>query len=252
MFLGVLLVVLVGMNVWVHVGPTRAHLVTGPMASLALLLLARWSGLSWAELGLARGSLLRGAAYGAVAAGAMAVVYAVGIWLPATRGAFRDTRYRIGPGAAVVLSLVTIPLATVLFEEVAFRGVLWAELRAHLDDTRATAVSAVLFGLWHVLPALDLTRTSTAVRGSGGPSGARVLVTVAGTVVFTTAAGVLFAELRRRSDSLVAPAVLHWAANGLGVLAAARVWSMTDRASVQDVDDPPSSGDFGGENSSSR
>jgi membrane protease YdiL (CAAX protease family) len=34
-------------------------------------------------------------------------------------------------------------------------------------------------------------------------------------VVFTALAGVVFAELRRRSGSLVAPLLLHWATNGL-------------------------------------
>ena len=46
------LVVLVAVNVWVHVGPRRAHLVTGPLAAAVLLLIGRAAGLSWAELGL--------------------------------------------------------------------------------------------------------------------------------------------------------------------------------------------------------
>jgi membrane protease YdiL (CAAX protease family) len=49
-------------------------------------------------------------------------------------------------------------------------------------------------------------------------------VSVLGTVLFTSLAGVLFCELRRRSGSLLAPAGLHWATNALGVLAAAAVW----------------------------
>jgi membrane protease YdiL (CAAX protease family) len=52
-----------------------------------------------------------------------------------------------------------------------------------------------------------------------------VVLTVLGTVVFTAVAGVVFAELRRRSGSLVAPLGLHWATNGLAVVASARVWS---------------------------
>jgi len=39
----------------------------------------------------------------------------------------------------------------------------------------------------------------------------------------TSAAGVLFAELRLRSGSLLAPALLHLATNCLGLLAAATV-----------------------------
>jgi len=49
-------------------------------------------------------------------------------------------------------------------------------------------------------------------------------VSVLGTVLFTGLAGVVFCELRRRSGSLLAPAGLHWATNGLGVLAATAIW----------------------------
>ena len=42
---------------------------------------------------------------------------------------------------------------------------------------------------------------------------------MAGTVLVTGVAGIGFCWLRIRSDSLLAPALLHWAVNGLGVLA---------------------------------
>src|SRR5215470_2201645 len=45
--LGVMLLV----NVWVHVGPRRAHPVTGPVAAGVLLLIGRAAGLSWEALG---------------------------------------------------------------------------------------------------------------------------------------------------------------------------------------------------------
>ena len=54
-----------------------------------------------------------------------------------------------------------------------------------------------------------------------------MLLTILGTVVFTALAGVVFAELRRRSDSLVAPVLLHWATNGLAVVAASRMWKVS-------------------------
>ena len=92
------LLVMAGVNVWVHVGPRRAHPVTGPLAAALLLLVGRAAGLSWDELGLGRESLVRGLAWGGAAAGVVALVYAVGVTLPATRTLFRDTRYRLGPG----------------------------------------------------------------------------------------------------------------------------------------------------------
>jgi len=161
------------------------------------------------------------------AAGAIALVYVIGMALPLTRRAFLDTRYQIPMRAAVLMSLVTIPLATVVFEEVAFRSVLWGLLEADHGTAMATAVTSVLFGLWHVLPALDVTGTSTAISDGGRPPRRRVLLTILGTVLFTALAGVVFAELRRRSDSLVAPVLLHWATNGLAVVAASRMWKVS-------------------------
>ena len=223
--LALTLLVMVVVNVWVHVGPRRAHTVTGPLAAGLLLLVGRSAGLSWAELGLGRESLVRGLVWGGLAALVVAVAYAVGVAVPATRGLFRDTRYRIGPGSAVALAFVTIPLSTVVFEEIAFRGVLWGLVAAEHGPAWATGVSAALFGVWHVLPALDLLRTNQAL-ATDAPARRRVW-TVLGTVAFTTLAGLVFGELRHRTGSLLAPTLLHWATNGLGVLAAARVWAVS-------------------------
>jgi membrane protease YdiL (CAAX protease family) len=41
---------------------------------------------------------------------------------------------------------------------------------------------------------------------------------VAGTLLVTACGGVVLCELRRRSNSLLAPIAAHWAINGLGVL----------------------------------
>jgi membrane protease YdiL (CAAX protease family) len=227
----VVLLVLAATNVWVHLGPSRVHLGSGPLAAVLLLLVGRKAGLAWPEMGLGRQALLRGALVGLVAAGVVAIVYVVALAVPFTRGAFRDTRYRIGPGAALYTSLVAIPLGTVVFEEVAFRGVLWGLLARDFGALAATAASACLFGLWHVLPAMDLARANTSVQGRTAAGRRRAAITVLATIAFTTVAGIVFAELRRRTGSLAAPAGLHWATNGLGVLAAARVWAVSPGSS---------------------
>jgi membrane protease YdiL (CAAX protease family) len=221
------LILLVAVNLWVHVGPTGWHLMTGPLAALLALLVARWAGLTWLELGLGQQTLLRGTQVAVACILAVGLVYAAGVAIPFTRAAFRDTRYHLGVRTALYMSLVVIPLATVLFEEVAFRSVLWGLLAHDYGVPLATVVSAGLFGLWHVLPAMDLARTHTSVRGQTVAGGRRVAITVLATIAFTTIAGIAFAELRRRSGSLVAPIGLHWATNGLGVLAAARVWAVS-------------------------
>ncbi len=121
-------------------------------------------------------------------------------------------------GSAVVTALVVIPLGTVLFQEVAFRGVLWGLLCSGHGAMRATLVSSVLFGFLHVAPSLRLDRVNPAVTALVGPGGAGQVLAVVGAVWVTGLAGVLLCELRRRSGSLLAPIGLHSAINRLGAL----------------------------------
>ena len=215
------LALMAGMAWWVHVGPARWQPVTGPAAALLVLLVGRWAGLSWAEMGLALGAVVPGLLWGGAAVACVLLGYAAGLALPATRGLFRDTRHRVGTRTVLHRAGLAVPLGTVVFEEVAFRGVLWGLLEVAYGPAWATGVSAVLFGAWHVLPAIDGAR-------QGSPTGqvarADLVRQVVGTVAFTAVAGVVFGLLRSQSGSLLAPALLHWATNGLGVVAAALAW----------------------------
>jgi membrane protease YdiL (CAAX protease family) len=157
------------------------------------------------------------------------VVLAAGAALPLTRNAFRDSRYRLGYGSALLTALVLIPVGTVLLEEVAFRGVLWGLLRRLGGTVVATAVSSALFGLWHILPSLGLATDNEAIGSAVGQGRSAQVIAVLGTVLFTAGSGVVFCELRRRSGSILAPAGLHWAVNGLSVLASAAVWAWATR-----------------------
>jgi membrane protease YdiL (CAAX protease family) len=224
------LVVLVAANVWVHVGPRRAHLLTQPVAGVLLLALSRLAGLSWGELGLAVGAAGVGVLVGVFGAILLAAGYAVALAVPALRGAFLDTRYDVGLRSALRIALVEIPLSTVLLEEIAFRGVVWGLLAADRGPLAATVVSSALFGVWHVLPALDLARTSTAI-GARALTWRRRVTVVGSTVLGTAAAGVLLAELRGWTGSLLTPIAIHWAANAIGVLASAWAWGRQARSS---------------------
>ena len=189
----------------------------GPLSAGALLVFARWSGLSWDELGFGARTRARGMRWGAGAVVAVGAVYLAGVLVPTTRPAFLDPRYQLAPEEAVATALLVIPLGTVLLEEVAFRSVLWGFLARHAPTWQVMAGTSLLFGLWHVLPALDST-TNPAVSGAVGDSALGQVGLVVGTVAFTTAAGLVFGELRRRTGSIWAPVGLHWATNGLGVL----------------------------------
>jgi membrane protease YdiL (CAAX protease family) len=207
----------------------HAALVLGPVGAVGLLAVARWAGLSWRELGLGGGTWRRGLVWAAGAIGAVAVVFAAGAALPVTRDAFRDARYHLDWEHALLTAFLLIPLGTVLFEEVAFRGVLWGLLRRGHGTWIATVVSSALFGLWHVLPSLSLATNNQAIGSAVGKGTSGEAISVLGTVLFTGLAGVVFCELRRRSGSLLASAGLHWAVNGLGALTAASVWAWASR-----------------------
>jgi uncharacterized protein len=191
-----------------------------PLEAAALLGFARACGLSWAQLGLDRRQLRSGGRWAAGAVGVVAAVYVVGVLLPPTRPAFRDSRYHLPVPETLSTAFVVIPLGTVLLEELAFRSVLWGILARHASPRWVLGTTSVLFGLWHVIPSAHVAAGNEAVAGTPP-----VLV-VLGTVAVTTVGGLIFGELRRRSDSVLAPAGLHWATNALGVLFGLVAWRL--------------------------
>jgi uncharacterized protein len=224
----VTVVVLAALNV-VDIRVAHASLVVGPVCVAGLVALARLAGLSWQDLGLGPGTWRPGLRWAGAEIAIVGLVLAVGAALPLTREAFRDTRYRLDLGHALLTAFVLIPIGTVLVEEVAFRGVLWGLLRRVRGTATATVVSSVLFGLWHVLPSLGLATDNEAISGTVGGGRSAQVTTVLATVLFTGLSGVVFCELRRRSGSILASAGLHWSTNGLSVLASAAVWAWGTR-----------------------
>jgi membrane protease YdiL (CAAX protease family) len=215
-----LLVALLGWNnVVVPALPEHpaSYVVVNVTATVVVLVLARSVGLPWRELGLDPGRAGQGARWGAACLVIVSACYAVALALPFMRPLLIDDRVT-GIAAADLAwrVLVRIPAGTVLWEEVAFRGVLLAALLRLLPARTAVATSAAVFGVWHVRPTLGALAANDLV---SGPvlTGLAVVVGCLATAV----AGVLFCWLRLRSGSLVAPVVVHLATNSIGVLAAA-------------------------------
>lgn len=135
--------------------------------------------------------------------GSSAVVlagFAVALSIPALRRFPLEVAERVPETSTLEWIALHIPVGTVLAEEAVFRGT----LDPLLDDTLgapAPVIGALDFGLWHIQPA----------RAAGDP--------VVVTVLATTVAGLIFGELRRRSGSATAPALLHLAVNAGGALA---------------------------------
>jgi membrane protease YdiL (CAAX protease family) len=209
---GLTVLALVAANVLVHRATSTRAQTTLVLAALVLVLVAvsRTAGLGATDLGLDRAALRRALPW---LAGALAVVLFV------LAVAQAQTSAVTWPVAVRVL--VVIPLATVLPEEIAFRGVLLALLAPALGRRSAAVVSSALFALWHVLPALGDSAANEVVADTVGTGVAGVVLRVILTLAFTAAAGLLLCWVRWRSDSLVAPAALHWAVNSGGLLVVA-------------------------------
>jgi uncharacterized protein len=190
--------------------------IPGNLAVAGLLLaFARWRGLSWRALGLAGETAAAGLRLGALVTLAVAAGLALALAVPALEPLLLDQRIAgLTLAGLAWQTLVRIPLGTVVLEEVAFRGVLLAAWERQAGLTAAVIGSSVVFGLWHIGP------TIVALRINALPLDGRGWLAVAGAVVATAVAGVLFCLLRWRSGSLLAPMMAHVATNSLGTLAA--------------------------------
>jgi membrane protease YdiL (CAAX protease family) len=196
-----------------------ARLAVGLGVAACLVVIARANGLTAAELGLARSTWRTGLRWGAAAAALVATAYAFAYLIPAARHVLPEGGGGIGR-AALWTILVVIPLGTVLPEELAFRGLLLPLLGRRYGVLASTMISSSLFGLWHILPSLSGGTANAAIVGVVGGGAAGTAIRVVATVCFTAVAGAVLCWLRLRSDSLIAPALAHWTANGLGVIVA--------------------------------
>ncbi len=194
------------------------HLWLNIVGLVGLFGLYKFAGLTLEDIGLERTHMATGLKYGAIC---MAIILCGLLLVYALDAhAFRDARYHQSVKAALLAALILEPLKTVLFEELAFRGILPAILlRVNNQKWFAIIASSVTFGLWHV-------SSSTAIGnyhlGSSLVIGQTTVV--AATVIFTTLAGIILCELRLRSKSLLAPIIVHWFVDGMTIVLAAFSW----------------------------
>jgi uncharacterized protein len=198
-----------------HAWHDRWYVPLNACATGAILAAAAASGLTEADVGFGAGSWRLGRA-GMGWAGAAAAGWLLVAVVPATRPVLGDKRSAGLDGRAVAYqAAVRIPVGTVLWEEVAFRGVLQASLRRVLPTPAAIAVTSGVFGLWHIRP------TWQALRTNGLAYDRRQTVARVGAVVAGMAAGgALLSWLRERSGGLAAPMALHLVTNSGGAVAA--------------------------------
>ena len=102
-----------------------------------------------------------------------------------------------------------------MLEELAFRGVIFGAWARLSGAVHAAIGSSVVFGLWHIRPAIELLDVND-LAGSVGPR----IAAVTAAVILTAGAGLFFCFLRIRSRSLLAPVLAHATINSLATVAA--------------------------------
>jgi tRNA pseudouridine32 synthase/23S rRNA pseudouridine746 synthase len=124
---------------------------------------------------------------------------------------------RSGAGLGFFL-LVRQPLGTALFEELAFRGVLYASWARAGGNRLAIIASSAVCALWHIV----ITPSTVAESGfvDRGPA---VAIGVAVSLIGLFVGGLIFAYLRWRTQSIAAAVVAHWLIVAIMVIA---VWAM--------------------------
>ena len=222
----IVVLVLVVSNLIAHFTTVWLSIAAVPAAAIILLALTRRRGLGWAELGLSPRQWKTGSLYALGAVGLVLTVVAIGALLPITRPFFMADRYAT-ISAALVASMIVIPLQTVIPEELAFRGVLQGTLGRIYGARGVFAAGSLLFGLWHIASSMGLTSGNAGLSNFLGGGVVGPVIGIAAAVVATAAAGLVFTWLRQRSGSLIAPIALHWSLNGIGALAAALVWHVS-------------------------
>jgi uncharacterized protein len=187
---------------------------------MAALILTAWSsGATLSDLGLRPRDVPAGLGYGAAALGIVLLVLVVAAVIPVTNGFLHDSRAQISGGRLAYELGVSIVLFTAIPEEFAFRGVLLGSALRMWGPWRASLVTSVLFGLWHIAPTLHTMSDNHEFRGAAASTAGQILL-VLGSIAVTFVAGLAFCWLRLRSKSLIAPIMAHAATNGLALTVA--------------------------------
>ena len=193
--------------------------VVGAMLAYAAL---RRGGL--ASSGLHREGLGKSLAWGALAGTALSVPPLIFF----SRPVLLDTPLEYGPISRLTRRemlkdvLVDVPISIALLEELAFRGLLFSSLRSVLSAKATVVWSAAAFAGWH------FTVTATSAAESNLSSVARLPrflqpfvqpLAVAGGMLTTGIAGLLFGALRERTGNLAGPILAHWIVDGVMIAA---------------------------------
>jgi membrane protease YdiL (CAAX protease family) len=191
-----------------------ARLAWNTLGYLILFITYKAANLNLSSIGLSKNKITSGLKFGFFVIGIIATAMLIIFFVDKT--VFQDTRYRQDLLTAIYSVAVFLPLKTVLFEEITFRGILPAIALKVKDEQRfAAMLSSILFGCWHIFSASKI---------GNYPVGNYFVIpnifVMLGVFVATSLAGLLLYWLRVKSDSLVAPILVHWFINAFGIMLA--------------------------------
>jgi membrane protease YdiL (CAAX protease family) len=178
-------------------------------AAMCAVLLA--AGLNWRDLGFGRDRCFRNGALGLGGGGALgAAPIAFILIVPAVTGDAITTEGSGDLTTTEVLyrALIAIPIATALPEEIIFRGALFGAWLQARGIAVAVVASSAIFSLWHGVISFN-TVVDAGVVSHPALVGLGYAITLAGLFV----GGVIFAWLRIRTGSIIAPICIHWSVN---------------------------------------
>jgi tRNA pseudouridine32 synthase/23S rRNA pseudouridine746 synthase len=200
-----------------HVAPAPLAVPAALAAAAAAVLLGVRAGAGVRAQGLSPDTVASGTRVGLAAAVPITLLVGLGALFPPTRRFFRDDRVtQATPAQAAYELFVRIPIATAASEEVMFRSALEGILARNRSPLRAALISAPLFGIWHVLPALDRLHSNPGLSLVHRGGIKRRAAVVACTIGITATASLGFSWLRRRTGSVVAPILVHYGINAGG------------------------------------
>jgi uncharacterized protein len=168
--------------------PDSVHFATNTAAIAVIAAIAAAARLSRDDVGLSRDAVPAGVRAGGLAVLAVGVAVAAGVTVVGSGSPLVRDHVGRSTGDVLMQALVEIPVATVLLEEFAFRGVLGALFHRVVSPWRAVAATSLLFGLWHVPGAWS----GTDLEG---------VASVLAVIAATTMAGTVFQLMKDRTGA---------------------------------------------------
>lgn len=183
------------------------------LVSLTIMLLAvtwarRRAGLTFRDMGIAREGAQRGFLIGLAVAALLILPVVIYFAFPigVSEGSIEyEGAEDLTLGAFLLWALLRQPVGVSLFEETMFRGLLQGLSLRTYGMVKGILLSAVAFGLWHLVINFQTVR-DTNVGDSIGLAIAAQLASMLGLIL----GGVFMSVLRQRSGSLAAPIAFHW------------------------------------------